>query len=58
MFALIIAFDGAVQQCRSTTVQKKNGSTVPKMKTLFNSAKIWTNIKWGNQKLNGERLKS
>ena len=42
-----------VQQCR-----KKISSTVPKMKTLFNSAKNvnkFQHIKCGNQKLNGKR---
>ena len=45
-----------VQQCR-----KKFSSTVPKMKTLFSSAKNlkkFQHIKYGKQKLNGNCLLS
>ena len=51
----------------STTVpkynsaEKKISSTVPKMKTLFNSAENFNKfqrIKCGNQKLNGDRLQT
>ena len=43
------------------SAEKKCSSTVPKMKTLFNSAENiikFQHIKCGNQKLNGERLQS
>ena len=52
---------GAVQKCRSTTVPKKNISTVPKTKTLFNRAENMNkvqHIKCGKQKLNDKRLPS
>ena len=51
---LSLGENGAVQQCR-----KKISSTVPKMKTLVNSAENmnkFQDIKCGNQKLNGEPL--
>ena len=56
------AMFGAVQQCRSTTVPKmKTLFNSVEMKTLFNSAKNFNkfqHIKCGNQKLNSDRLQS
>ena len=53
---------GAVQQCRSTTVPKmKTLFNSAEKKTLFNSAKNlnkFQHIKCGNQKLNSTRLQS